>query len=454
MPKTLAPYAPMQSGRRLIHCPLPVADDCTQLARTTGRCKLGVRDDSCVRSTRNLTCVLTLKSDSVQNESLHPTTTFHADRSHHQRRRPRCLQLTYRSKPPATVFHAAAVYLDDAGQPFGARFVHDKTGFTLDLIQVQSVPQAFTWVNTFPVSDKGEPHTQEHLLVGKGNVGRAFAATESMTLSNSSAFTMQWRTCYDFNTNAGLDIFYDSFRMQLNALLHPDYTDEEIGREVRNFGVSENPATHELRLEEKGTVYNEMVSSMAKPDWVLYSQQLLDVYGPGHPLSFSSGGLPVAIREMKPQDIRAFHDRHYFLANMGVVISLPKGDTVAQQLAHFDEILNAVQPNPVVLKSESEADLPAAKPAAPGSIKIVEFPYENDHQPSYVGLAWPANRKLSNRDSLLMEVFFISFAGDTTTNLYRLFVNSRTRKLDTGATGVSAFVSEDQGFPVFINLKK
>ena len=351
-------------------------------------------------------------------------------------------------------FHAAAVYLDDAGQPFGARFLHDKTGFTLDLIQVQSVPQAFTWVNTFPVSDKGEPHTQEHLLVGKGNVGRAFAATESMTLSNSSAFTMQWRTCYDFNTNAGLDIFYDGFRMQLNALLHPDYTDEEIGREVRNFGVSENPATHELRLEEKGTVYNEMVSSMAKPDWVLYSQQLLDVYGPGHPLSFSSGGLPVAIREMKPQDIRAFHDRHYFLANMGVVISLPKGDTVAQQLAHFDEILNAVQPNPVVLKSESEADLPAAKPAAPGSIKIVEFPYENDHQPSYVGLAWPANRKLSNRDSLLMEVFFISFAGDTTTNLYRLFVNSRTRKLDTGATGVGAFVSEDQGFPVFINFEE
>lgn len=352
-------------------------------------------------------------------------------------------------------FHAAAVYLDDAGQPFGARFVHDKTGFTLDLIQVQSVPQAFTWVNTFPVSDKGEPHTQEHLLVGKGNVGRAFAATESMTLSNYSAFTMQWRTCYDFNTNAGLDVFYDGLRMQLNALLHPDYTDEEIGREVRNFGVSENPATHELRLEEKGTVYNEMVSSMAKPDWVLYSQQLLDVYGPGHPLSFSSGGLPAAIREMKPLDIRAFHDRNYFLANMGAVISLPKGDTVAQQLEHFDQILNAVQPNPVALKPESVADFPAPKPAAPGAIQVVDFPYENDHQPSYVSVSWPANRELSNRDSLLMEVFFAAFGGgDTTTNLYRLFVNSRTRKLDTGATGAAAWVSEDQGFPVFINFEE
>src|SRR6185437_14049517 len=139
-------------------------------------------------------------------------------------------------------FRATAVYLDDTGHPFGARFIHQKTGFTLDLIQIQSVPQAFTWANTFPVSDKGEPHTQEHLLVGKGNVGRALAAGESMTMSASSAFTMQWRTCYHFNTSAGLQVFYDGFRAQLNALVHPDYTDEEIAREVRNFGVSENAA--------------------------------------------------------------------------------------------------------------------------------------------------------------------------------------------------------------------
>jgi Zn-dependent M16 (insulinase) family peptidase len=349
-------------------------------------------------------------------------------------------------------FRAAALYLDDSGLPFGARFIHEKTGFTLDLIQVQSVPQAFTWVNSFPDSDKGEPHTQEHLLVGKGNTGRAFAATESMTLSVSSAFTMQWRTCYDFNTNAGLEIFFDGFRSQLNALLHPDYTDEEISREVRNFGVSENPVTHELRLEEKGTVYNEMVSSMAKPDWLLYQQQLLDVYGLGHPLSYSAGGLPEAIRELKPPDIRAFHDRHYFLANMGAVVSMPKGDTVAVQLARFDEILNAVQPKPAGLRPESEAGLPAPKPGAGGSIQTIEFPWENDHQPSYVGLAWPANRKLSNRESLLFELFFNSFAGDTTTNLYRLFVNSHTRTLETGATGVNASTSEDQGFPLFITF--
>ena len=65
---------------------------------------------------------------------------------------------------------------------------------------------------------------------------------------------------------------------------------------------------------------------------------------------------------------------------MGSVISLPKGDTVASQLAHFDQILNTVQPNPVALKAESETDFPAPKPDTAGSIQIVEFPYENDHQ--------------------------------------------------------------------------
>src|SRR3569833_2752576 len=347
---------------------------------------------------------------------------------------------------------ASATYLDNARHPYGARFIHQKTGFTLDLIQVQSVPQAFTWVNSFPVFVFVVFHTQEHLLVGKGNVGRAFAASESMTLSLSSAFTMQWRTCYHFNTNAGLEVFYTGLQTQLNALLHPDYSDDEIAREVRNFGVSADPATHQLRLDEKGTVYNEMVSSMAKPDWILYQQSLIDLYGHRHPLSWSSGGLPEAFRQIKPADIRAFHDRHYFLANMGSAVSLPSGDTVAAQLARFDAILNTVQPNPVLLKPQSEADLPAPQPAAAGNVAIVDFPYENDHQPSYIGLAWPAVRKLNNRDSLLFELFAIAFGGDSTTNLYKLFVNSRTRKMETGAAGVNAWGSEDQGFPLFITF--
>jgi Zn-dependent M16 (insulinase) family peptidase len=349
-------------------------------------------------------------------------------------------------------FRAAAVYLNDADQPFGARFIHQKTGFTLDLIQVQSVPQAFVWVNSFPVSDKGEPHTQEHLLMGKGNAGRAYAASQSMTLTEATAFTMQWRTCYPFNTKAGLPVFYDEFKLELEALLHPDYTDEEIRREVRNFGVSENPADHQLRLEEKGTVYNEMVSSMNNPDWALYRQMGVDLYGAKHPLAYNSGGDPAGIREMLPADIRNFHDRHYFLGNMGAIVSLPKGETVAEELGKLDQILNAVEPTVVRRKGESEDALPRPLAAPAGSIQIVDFPFENENQPSYIGLAWPAVRKLDERQTLLLQLFLDSFAGDTSTDLYRLFINGKTRKMDLGAESVSAYLSQDQGYPVMIEF--
>src|SRR5437667_2381094 len=122
-------------------------------------------------------------------------------------------------------FRVAAIYLNDADQPMGARFIHQRTGFTLDLLQIESVPQGYTWVNSIPVSDQGEPHTQEHLLLGKGTMGRAFASLDTMWLSGSTACTQQWRTNYPFNTAAGPDVFFNLYSRQLDALLHPNYTD-------------------------------------------------------------------------------------------------------------------------------------------------------------------------------------------------------------------------------------
>ena len=145
-------------------------------------------------------------------------------------------------------FRVSAVYLSDTDRAMGARFIHRKSGFTLDVLEIQSVPQAFIWVKTFPTSNMGEPHTQEHLLLGKGNKGRAVATLEPMALADSSAFTMQWRTCYSFYTPAGVDIFFDQTEKRLDALLHPDYTDEEIRREVRNFGIAENPRERRARV--------------------------------------------------------------------------------------------------------------------------------------------------------------------------------------------------------------
>ena len=348
-------------------------------------------------------------------------------------------------------FRAEAVYLNDAGAPMGGRFVHGRSGFVLDLLTIETAPQAFTWVRSFPVGDQGEPHTQEHLLLGKGTRGRSFAALETMWLTSGSAFTEQLRTCYHFNTVAGADVFFDMLTAQIDALLHPNYSDEEIRREVRNFGVDAN-ADGSLRIEEKGTVYNEMVSSTRNPWWVVLRAAGQQVYGTNHPLSWNAGGEPSGIRTMKPEDIRRFHQANYHLGNMGTIIALPSSVGVREALSRIGAILDKAAPETDTRTPASEDRLPAAKPAAPGGIAILEYPDSNDRQPSPLVLSWGADRRLDNNETFLLELFVSAFAGDPTTNLYALFVNSATRKLDVGAKGVFGIVGREQGHAVQVAL--
>src|SRR5580704_2905943 len=312
-------------------------------------------------------------------------------------------------------FRATAMYLDDADHAIGARFRHEHTGFTVDLLQIQSAPQAFVWVTTFPTSNMGEPHTQEHLLLGKGNKGRELGSLGTMSLTSSTAFTMQWRTCYAFYTSAGPDAFFQYFDRSMDALLYPDYSDEEIRREVRNFGIGEDPKTGSLHLEEQGTVYNEMVTSMDQPGRRLYQASLLSIYGPGHALSYSAGGLPADLRVIQPSDIRRFHNQHYFLGNMGAIVSLPKEVALSTSLTRLDAILNALEKisngaahAPVM----TEAQLPAPKAARAGHVEYVEYPLQNAQQPGSVYLVWPADRKLALRDKFLLGLFMDNVAGE------------------------------------------
>ncbi|HVS29958.1 MAG TPA: hypothetical protein VMS98_00750 [Thermoanaerobaculia bacterium] len=346
-------------------------------------------------------------------------------------------------------FKVASIYLNDAGKPMGARFVHKRSGFTLDVLQIESVPQGYTWVNSIPVSDQGEPHTQEHLLLGKGTTGRAFASLDTMWLSASTAFTQQWRTSYHFNTAAGPDVFFDLFAAELNAMLNPNYTDEEIRREVRNFGVTKDP-DGKLRLEEKGSVYNEMVSSTGNPYRQLFRAAGHLIHGPQHPLAYNSGGEPSGIRTMKPEDIRNFHKASYYLANMGTIVSFPKSVPLGTILARTDAILDKLQPKQETRKAQSLASLPEPKPARAGTIAYAEYPHRNDQQPSPMALLWPATRRLDANEKVLADLFFQNIAGDPTTNLYKLFIDSKTRRLDVGAKQLFTSVADEDGHPVYV----
>jgi Zn-dependent M16 (insulinase) family peptidase len=348
-------------------------------------------------------------------------------------------------------FRTDAVYLDELDKPIGGRFIHGRTGFTLDLLQIQSVPQGYIWTNTFTVSDMGEPHTQEHLLIGKGNKGRNINVLENMSLTQSNASTYQTFTNYQFNTAGGAESFYAVVNEYMDVLLHPDYTEEEVRREVRNWGITENP-DKTLRLEEKGSVYNEMTSSMNNPDWRIYDNSMRMIYGDAHPLSFNAGGAPDGIRLMKADDIKRYHEANYHLGNMGAILSVPRDMTLDTVLQRLDAIFAKNQPASEKRDYMSVDKLPAPKSAAAGTIKIVEYPSQNADQPSSILFGYPATLKLDLNEKVLLDNFLTVFAGDANTNLYKKFIDSKTREVDTGAQGVYSYNEELPGTPVFIGL--
>jgi Zn-dependent M16 (insulinase) family peptidase len=351
-------------------------------------------------------------------------------------------------------FRTDAIYLNDSDKAFGARFKHERSGFTLDFLEIQSVPQVFVWVNSFPTSDRGEPHTQEHLLLGKGNVGRAHSGFESMSLAVSSAFTDQWRTCYHFHTATGPEIFYKLFESQMQALLFPDYTDEEIRREVSHWGVNEDSTNKRLSLEEKGTVYQEMVTTFDRPDSLLYRAMSRMIYGSDHPAALSAGGWPGAIRQMKAEYIRKFHADNYHLGNMGMVASFPPEMPVGQVLRRLDEILNRVEPQQPLRQFAKETDLPAPKPAPTGQIELVEYPDKNAQQPVEVMFGWPSRVRIDPPERLFLELFLANVADDATTNLYKMFVDTKTRVIETGAKSVFAYFDGalSEGNAIYLGL--
>ena len=351
-------------------------------------------------------------------------------------------------------FRVANVYENSRGKAMGARLISDRFGFIVDLIQIESVPQAFFWVKTPPTSSMGEPHACEHLLLGKGNNGRYTASLEEMALGNSSASTGQIKTHYHFNTTAGENTFYRIFQAKLRALLHPDFTDEEIRREVCHLGVIVDQKDSSLDIDEKGSVYTEMVSAFEKP-WYYFGRPMdVMLYGEKHPLSFISGGDPSAMRNMVPGDMWRFHKNYHHLSNMGAIVSIPEDISIDSFLKKMSHILTSCQSYP---DSSSQIGMhgyvfPPVDMAPLGALQIVSYPSQNPADPGYVMYVWPTDLELDFAEKFMLRLFLETFAGGETSNLYDLFINSRTRKLDLGGNYVYGDLNSDLGNVVYFGL--
>jgi Zn-dependent M16 (insulinase) family peptidase len=356
-------------------------------------------------------------------------------------------------------FRVENLYDNDAGKAIGARFRHVKSGCILDFLRIQSVPQAYMWVNTPAPSDMGEPHTCEHLLLGKGNKGRYVASLEDMSMGSSSAGTYRLHTDYHFHTTAGGDVFYELLEAKLDAMLHPDFTDEEIRREVCNMGVVVNPEDSSLSFEEKGTVYTEMVSSFERPGSIMWKELCLVTYGKGHPCSNVSGGTPEGIRRQTPRDLREFHRKAYTLSNMGIIASIPDEYELNDFLARVSDIFDKVEPDVTLGLDPGTAEdrLPAPKPFPEGTKKRLEFPHQNENEPGLVVFVWPPTLAMDVYERAMLNLFLSNLSQGQTSNLYKKFFDSQTRVLDIGTGSVSGGLMFDVGNPMyfwFSNIKR
>lgn len=352
-------------------------------------------------------------------------------------------------------FTIKAVYENSAGKLMGARFVSDKYGFVLDLMQIQSVPQGFMWVKSAPESDRGEPHACEHLLLGKGTAGRFVATLEDMALGQSTAYTSQIYTAYPFNTTAGSDAFWELFEAKLDAMANPNFTDEEIRREVCKVGVVENTETGELELEEKGTCYTEMISSYEKYYYPLWNNISEMQYGIDHVMTNSAGGNPDSMRTMTAEDMWEFQKSAYRMGNMGIIMSVPDQIDLREALTRTDGILNRVQSDPEPNSPGTIGNPDIAPPVmdeTSGKIMIDYFPHDNPEEPGHILMGYPPHLELDNFSGFMLDLFLETFASGPGTNLYDLFMNSETRKMDFGGNSAWGYHSSDPGHPVFFGL--
>lgn len=333
----------------------------------------------------------------------------------------------------ASGFRAEATYTGAGGAPIGARVHHARTGFQLDLLACETVPQAYVWARTPCDDDRGAPHTLEHLVLGKGNRGRAIASAQAFQLVTSSAFTQTLRTVYHFRTAAGVAGFYHAFTERLDALLRPDFTDDEVLREVYHLGVAVDPASGALQLVEKGTVYTEMDTSYRSSGYALWGRLSADAFGADHPEARVSGGIPEQIGALTPSDIRAYHRARYRLGNMGAIVVLPPG-ALAERLARMDEVLCRLDDG-TGARSDIPRDVPPYRPTAERGLRNLTYPARPGEGLVSTHLAWlprDPTYVADLQDDLRSAVFSAAVATTRLSNLYKALVDAETRERSTG----------------------
>lgn len=333
------------------------------------------------------------------------------------------------------------LYADSRGQVVGAKFSDTRCGAPIYLLQIETVPQAFMWVDTPAHSNAGLAHSLEHLLGGKGTKGRYISLLTEMRLSRRAAATTDDFNLYSFSSGSGLEGFFEQFHAWLDALYKADFTDLEAEREFYHFGISVDPGTQTKTLVEKGSVYDEMQTGQGI--YTYYFELNRRVLGDNNPFGFYSSGLPEEMRHVVPVEITQFFHEHYRLGlTTGFIFALSPRENVFGFLERVSrelkQFIEPTQRQPVP-PGEVEPKYPV-HPAPTTDIAIFPFPGSSEADRGEVRFGWKAAKTDSQADVRLLQLLFRALADGDKSLLYKSLIDSKTREFDSGATNVESLV--------------
>ncbi len=339
-------------------------------------------------------------------------------------------------------FRVGNLYADSNGKIVGGKFWHIPSNAPIYVLQIETAPQTFMWVDTPATSNRGIAHSLEHILARKGTKGRYLNLLRVMRLSQSGAATYQDYNLYCLTSGTGMAGFMEQFHALIDALFRPDFSDVEAEREFYHFGISSDPTTRKKRLVEQGTVYNEMRTG--EGIYTYYFELNKQILGGSNPFAFNVGGTPDEMRDVTPAEIRAFHAKHYRLGpGTGFIFVFPPRENVARFLTRISgefERLPSSGALPAEMSIRAQGPKYPLTPSHNKEIKLYPFPSSSDADRGEVRLGWAPARAESQVEVRLRQLLLRALADGEQSLLYKSLIDSKTKELDSEATSIETEV--------------
>jgi hypothetical protein len=347
-------------------------------------------------------------------------------------------------------FSVDHLYSNSEGTIVAAKFSHVPSGAPVFFLQLETIPEVLTWVDSPLDSDRGLAHSLEHLLIVKGVKGRYLNLLKLMRLSNGNAATGGDFVYYGLSSQVGVDGVFEQLHALMDALYRPDFSGDEAEREFYHFAVADSGG--KKTLIEGGTVYDEQLSNQDRYKYIfeLYKR----VLGENNPFAFNNGGEPDVMRDVTPEDIRRFHDRHYKIGpTTGFIFSFPPKENVAPLLERLSlEFKQFYRPGAVREQASPNEPKYPIHPSRNLDPAIYPFPGPNEAAPGFVHFAWAPAKSRNLADLRMLELFSQALAVGEDCLLHNALIDSQKRIVDSGATGVDSalFLGISPAFPVVI----